>query len=312
MVRDLLDHGARDAGTRVLRRAAGNSVVADHRIVNVRIWPHKTDRSALLRSGHARIEDRLAEGEAVKVESVSVEREPSARKRDAGAHRVLRFCHPRHAPWPSYGQLVWTGSSRTAFATALTIIDPIGMIPLTLTTTQKSQSQPARTRRGPSDHGGGAGHARHGRARSGGAAHLALRSRLHDRGRDIAVSHRDGHALRRPTGARRTAEEEREGQETENPAVFPLAIPMIAGPGTIATVLLLAISRTAAGQDRTVFLAYAAALAITWAACAERRTISTESATPAFTSSRVCSESSGRRCGSVRDQRSCQTPLLTH
>jgi multiple antibiotic resistance protein len=69
----------------------------------------------------------------------------------------------------------------------------------------------------------------------------------------------------RPTGARRTAEEEREGQETENPAVFPLAIPMIAGPGTIATVLLLAnLAHGSPVKIGTVFLAYAAALAITW------------------------------------------------
>ena len=43
----------------------------------------------------------------------------------------------------------------------------------------------------------------------------------------------------RPTGAKRTEAEEREAAQTENPAVFPLAVPMIAGPGTIATVLLL-------------------------------------------------------------------------
>ncbi len=43
----------------------------------------------------------------------------------------------------------------------------------------------------------------------------------------------------RPTGAKRTEAEEREAAEGENPAVFPLAVPMIAGPGTIATVLLL-------------------------------------------------------------------------
>ena len=43
----------------------------------------------------------------------------------------------------------------------------------------------------------------------------------------------------RPTGAKQTEEETRAASEAENPAVFPLAIPMIAGPGTIATVLLL-------------------------------------------------------------------------
>jgi multiple antibiotic resistance protein len=37
-----------------------------------------------------------------------------------------------------------------------------------------------------------------------------------------------------------SAEEEAEGQEKDNPAIFPLAIPMIAGPGAITTVILYA------------------------------------------------------------------------
>jgi multiple antibiotic resistance protein len=69
----------------------------------------------------------------------------------------------------------------------------------------------------------------------------------------------------RPTGAKRTEDEEREAAQTENPAVFPLAVPMIAGPGTIATVLLLI---TLARGDRLEFvviaLAYAVALFVTW------------------------------------------------
>lgn len=69
----------------------------------------------------------------------------------------------------------------------------------------------------------------------------------------------------RATGTKATDEEEREAAHGENPAVFPLAIPMIAGPGTIATVMLLV--NLAHGEPLryvTVFLAYAAALAITW------------------------------------------------
>jgi multiple antibiotic resistance protein len=69
----------------------------------------------------------------------------------------------------------------------------------------------------------------------------------------------------RPTGAKRTEAEEREAAEVENPAVFPLAIPMIAGPGTIATVLLLV---NLAHGDRlsliVVASGYAAALLATW------------------------------------------------
>ena len=69
----------------------------------------------------------------------------------------------------------------------------------------------------------------------------------------------------RPTGAKRTEAEEREAALTENPAVFPLAVPMIAGPGTIATVLLLV--SLARGDKLNLFivaLAYAVALIVTW------------------------------------------------
>jgi multiple antibiotic resistance protein len=69
----------------------------------------------------------------------------------------------------------------------------------------------------------------------------------------------------RPTGAKRTEEEEREAALTENPAVFPLAIPMIAGPGTIATVMLLVnLAHNDGMRLLTVFVACAAALLITW------------------------------------------------
>src|SRR6202011_4860399 len=69
----------------------------------------------------------------------------------------------------------------------------------------------------------------------------------------------------RPTGAKQTAEETLEASAADNPAVFPLAIPMIAGPGTIATVLLLS-GETRGDEMRIliVFLAYATALVVTW------------------------------------------------
>jgi multiple antibiotic resistance protein len=69
----------------------------------------------------------------------------------------------------------------------------------------------------------------------------------------------------RPTRAKSTLEEEEDAAAHENPAVFPLAVPMIAGPGTIATVLLLV---NLSHGDRldllVVALAYAAALFVTW------------------------------------------------
>jgi multiple antibiotic resistance protein len=69
----------------------------------------------------------------------------------------------------------------------------------------------------------------------------------------------------RPSGTRAKPEEEREAIERENAAVFPLAIPMIAGPGTIATVLLL-VSLSHGDKVRTtiVYAAYALALLATW------------------------------------------------
>ena len=69
----------------------------------------------------------------------------------------------------------------------------------------------------------------------------------------------------RPTGAKRTEEEEREAAQAENPAVFPLAIPMIAGPGTIATVMLLVnLARGEGPRLAVVAAACALCLFITW------------------------------------------------
>lgn len=69
----------------------------------------------------------------------------------------------------------------------------------------------------------------------------------------------------RPTRTKRTQEEEQEAAAGENPAVFPLAVPMIAGPGTIATVLLLVnLSHGDRLELGVVALAYACALFVTW------------------------------------------------
>ena len=42
----------------------------------------------------------------------------------------------------------------------------------------------------------------------------------------------------RPSAVHHSPDEEAEGRQKDNPAIFPLAIPVIAGPGAIATVIL--------------------------------------------------------------------------
>jgi multiple antibiotic resistance protein len=154
----------------------------------------------------------------------------------------------------------------TAFATAFTIIDPIGMIPLTLAATVALPVQR--------------------RARIVDQAVLVAaivmlvmgvigRPLLKYLGITLEAFLIAGGILlfliaidmlfARPTGTKRTAEEEREAALAENPAVFPLAIPMIAGPGTIATVMMLVnLAHENGIRYAIVLLAYAAVLAITW------------------------------------------------
>ncbi|MDQ6767677.1 MAG: MarC family protein, partial [Candidatus Eremiobacteraeota bacterium] len=69
----------------------------------------------------------------------------------------------------------------------------------------------------------------------------------------------------RPSRAKADAAEMREPAEVESVAVFPLAIPFIAGPGTIATVLLLVNLSEHNGQRlMIIYAAYGAALLVTW------------------------------------------------
>jgi len=154
----------------------------------------------------------------------------------------------------------------TAFATALTIIDPVGMVPLTLAVT--GSAPPDAQRRMIN------------RAVLVAAAVIFAMALV---GRYVltylnitlpAFSIAGGILLllisidmlfARTSGTRAKPEEEREAMERENVAVFPLAIPMIAGPGTIATVLLLvSLSRGDAARTTIVYVAYAVALVAAW------------------------------------------------
>lgn len=154
----------------------------------------------------------------------------------------------------------------TAFATAITIIDPIGMIPLTLSAT--AHASPERRNKIVDQ----AVLVAAGIMLFMGLVGQALLSYL---GITLPAFLIAGGILlfliaidmlfARPTGAKGTEEEEREAAQVENPAVFPLAVPMIAGPGTIATVLLLLnLTKGDRFEVAIVFAAYAAALLITW------------------------------------------------
>jgi multiple antibiotic resistance protein len=68
----------------------------------------------------------------------------------------------------------------------------------------------------------------------------------------------------RQSGARETAREQREARTREDVSVFPLAIPMIAGPGTITTIILLVGN---AAPNPVSLLAIVVAAAITLTGC---------------------------------------------
>jgi len=158
------------------------------------------------------------------------------------------------------------GFIATAFATAFTIIDPIGMIPMTIASTARVQPQ---RRNQIVDQAV--------IVASGIILFMGVVGRLilNSLGITLPAFTIAGGILlfliaidmlfARPTGAKRTEAEEREAAQNENPAVFPLAVPMIAGPGTIATVLLLVnFSRGDRLDLVIVALAYAVALVVTW------------------------------------------------
>jgi multiple antibiotic resistance protein len=154
----------------------------------------------------------------------------------------------------------------TAFATAITIIDPIGMIPLTIGATARDSpkrrnqivDQAVLVAAGIILFMGLVGRALLG--------YLGITLPAFTIAGGILLFLISIDMLfARPTGAKRTDAEEREAAAVENPAVFPLAVPMIAGPGTIATVLLLIdLSRGDRMNLGIVVLAYGAALLATW------------------------------------------------
>jgi multiple antibiotic resistance protein len=154
----------------------------------------------------------------------------------------------------------------TAFATAFTIIDPIGMIPLTLGSTAHV---PSGKRLRIIDTAVAVA--------AGIMLFMALVGPvlLRSLGITLPAFRISGGILlfmiaidmlfARPTRAKRTDEEERAAAEAVNPAVFPLAVPMLAGPGTITTVLLLLnLSKGNAIELLILFAAYAVALGAAW------------------------------------------------
>jgi multiple antibiotic resistance protein len=56
----------------------------------------------------------------------------------------------------------------------------------------------------------------------------------------------------RQSGVHHSAQEEADGQQKDNPAIFPLAIPVIAGPGAIATVIFHAEHAGSVGGALTI------------------------------------------------------------
>jgi multiple antibiotic resistance protein len=154
----------------------------------------------------------------------------------------------------------------TALATAFTILDPVGMVPTTLALT--AHATPEQRRRVTN------------RAVLVSAAIIVFMAAvggylLSYLGITLSAFAIAGGILllliaidmlfARPSRAKGDPTELHEPPDVESVAVFPLAIPMIAGPGTIATVLLL-VNLSGSNRERLIIVygAYAAALLVTW------------------------------------------------
>jgi len=68
----------------------------------------------------------------------------------------------------------------------------------------------------------------------------------------------------RPSRTRSTPEEEKEGAEKADVAIIPLAIPLLSGPGAIATVMVLMSKTKSPIEWALVFLAIAVTSVATW------------------------------------------------
>jgi multiple antibiotic resistance protein len=154
----------------------------------------------------------------------------------------------------------------TAIATAFTIIDPVGMVPLSLTV---MAGAPPDVRKRTIDKAV--------LVATGVIVFMGLvgRAVLDYLGITLPAFSIAGGVLlllisidmlfARPSGTRKTDEEEQEAILNENVAVFPLAIPMLAGPGTIATVLLLiSLAHNDPVRVGVVFASFGLALFTAW------------------------------------------------
>lgn len=163
----------------------------------------------------------------------------------------------------------------TAFATAFTIVDPLGMIPLTLAvmTRVPTAARPRMADRAVIAAGAIM-------LAMGVLGHLILKSL----GITLPAFMIAGGVLlflisidmvfARKIGAKQTDEETREAAEHDNPEIFPLAIPMIAGPGAIASIfLLVSFAKGSWAEFGIIFAAYACALVATWV-CMRAATVS--------------------------------------